>query len=209
MNKLIHYYKVTSTIKLLSGTHIGGSEGKLEIGGIDKPVLRNPISGVPYIPGSTLKGRFRMALELKYKDYNEVSGGPSEDQLNSSFVCKLFGNGNARNTIEPSRLIFRDAKLKKGSEDYILGESKTEIKMDRNKMSAASTGPRTQERIAEGAEFNFELMIRVFEGDKEDEIKKRLNEAKHIVELEFIGGSGSRGYGQVNFEDFKFEKIEI
>jgi CRISPR-associated protein Csm3 len=208
MNKLIHYYKVTSTIKLLSGIHIGGSEGKLEIGGIDKPVIRNPITGIPYIPGSSIKGRFRMALELKYQDYNK-DGGPSEDQNNSSMVCKLFGNGSAQKTIEPGRLIFRDAKLKKGSEEYILGEGKTEIKMDRNKMSAAKTGPRTQERVAEGAEFEFELMIRVFEGDNEDEIKKRLNEATKIVELEFLGGSGTRGYGQVKFEDLNFDKIII
>jgi len=52
-------------------------------------------------------------------------------------------------------------------------------------------------------------MIRVFEGDDEKLFISRLNEAKKIVELEFLGGSGSRGYGQVKFDEFKIEKIEI
>lgn len=207
MAKLNYYIRAKSCITLLTGTHIGGSENKLEIGGIDKPVIRNPIDNKPYIPGSSLKGRFRMALELKY---NDVQGAdPSENQNSESLVCKLFGNGKAQNTSEPTRFIFRDAKLLEGFEDYIQGEEKTEIKMDRQKLSAARTGPRTQERIPAGAKFDFEVMIRVFEGDDVEKFKQRLNEAKNIVELEFLGGSGSRGYGQVKFDDFVFEKIEI
>lgn len=208
MAKLTYYVKATAKIELLTGTHIGGSESKLEIGGIDKPVIRNPITNLPYIPGSSLKGRFRMALELKYGDvYKENE--PSQDQNSESHVCKLFGNGSAQNTVEPTRLIFRDANLSEGFEEYILGEEKTEIKMDRKKMSAAKTGPRTQERIPAGAKFDFEVMIRIFENDNEEVFIKRLQEAMKIVELEFLGGSGSRGYGQVKFDDFKTEKITI
>lgn len=208
MAKLKKYIKVASKIELLSGTHIGGSESKLQVGGIDKPVIRNPITNMPYIPGSSLKGRFRMALELKYNDiFSETE--PSQNQESDSLVCKLFGNGKAQNTVEPTRLIFRDANLAEGFDDYILGEEKTELKMDRKKMAAAKTGPRTQERIPAGAKFDFEVVIRIFEGDNENLFIERLKEAINIVEMEFIGGSGSRGYGKVKFEDLEIKTINI
>lgn len=211
MEKLTHYIKCNSIIELLTGMHIGGSKEALKIGGIDNPVIRNPITNLPYIPGSSLKGRLRMALELKYGETEkETKGeGPSQNQESDSLICKLFGNGNPKKTIEATRLIFRDANLLNGYEEYSQGEEKIEVKIDRQKLSAFQGGNRTQERIAAGAKFNFEVMIRIFKNDKEEDFKNRLKEAIKIVELEFLGGSGSRGYGQVKFDDLKFEKIEI
>lgn len=211
MSKLTHYLKCTGKISLLTGMHIGGPKESIKIGGIDNPVIRNPITNMPYIPGSSLKGRFRMALELKYNDYTkeEKGYGPSTNPDHESMVCKLFGNGDTKKSKEPTRFIFRDANLSDGYEKYIEGEEKIEVKMDRDKLAGYKGGNRTQERIAAGAKFDLEIMIRVFEGDDEDKFKSRLNEAMKIVELEFLGGSGSRGYGQVKFEDVTFEKIEI
>lgn len=212
MSKLSHYLKCNGKIHLLTGMHIGGAKETIKIGGIDNPVIRNPISNMPYIPGSSLKGRFRMALELKYKDYQSEGNkgfGPSSNIEHESMVCKLFGSGDPKKGKEPTRLIFRDANLSTGYEKYIEGEEKTEVKIDRQKLSAFDGGVRKQERIAAGAKFDFEIMVRVFEGDDENKFKERLNEAMKIVELEFLGGSGSRGYGQVKFEDIKFEKVEI
>jgi CRISPR-associated protein Csm3 len=75
MNKLSHYVKATTVIKLKTGMHIGGPTEAVKIGGIDNPVIRNPITQMPYIPGSSLKGRFRMALELKYGDVHKDNKG--------------------------------------------------------------------------------------------------------------------------------------
>ncbi len=209
MKKLIHYQKGTAKIVLLSGMHIGGSKESVKIGGIDSPVIRNPITNLPFVPGSSLKGKFRMALELKYDDYSRGNAGPSEDLNNASMVAKLFGSGSPQRSSEATRLIFRDAKLSEGFEDYAMGEEKMELRMDRSKLAGASTGPRTQERIAAGAKFDFEVMIRIFESDDEESFKKRIEEAMALVENEYMGGSGSRGYGQVKFEDLKWEKINI
>lgn len=212
MSKLKHYLKCTGKISLLTGMHIGGPKESIKIGGIDNPVIRNPITNMPYIPGSSLKGRFRMALELKYNDYTKEGDkgyGPSTNPDHESLVCKLFGNGDTKKSKEPTRLIFRDANLSNGFEKYIEGEEKIEVKMDRDKLAGFKGGNRTQERIAAGAKFDMEIMIRIFEGDDENKFKSRLNEAMKIVELEFLGGSGSRGYGQVKFEDVKFDKIDI
>jgi CRISPR-associated protein Csm3 len=208
MKKLIYYLKCNSSIELLSGLHIGGSKDSLKIGGIDNPVIRHPISGSPFIPGSTLKGRFRMALELKYKDYTD-RGEPSEDANHESIVVKLFGSSNSRTQVEPNRLIFRDCNLMDGYDSYVEGEEKVELKMNRHTMAGSKSGPRTMERIPEGAKFNFLVTIRVFEGDDIGIFKSRLEEARKITELEFLGGSGSRGYGQVKIEPFNFEKVEI
>lgn len=212
MSKLKHYLKCTGKISLLTGMHIGGPKESIKIGGIDNPVIRNPITNMPYIPGSSLKGRFRMALELKYNDYTKEGDkgfGPSTNPGHESLVCKLFGNGDTKKSKEPTRLIFRDANLSDDYEKFIEGEEKIEVKMDREKLAGFKGGNRTQERIAAGAKFDMEIMIRVFEGDNEDQFKARLNEAMKIVELEFLGGSGSRGYGQVKFEEVNFDKIDI
>lgn len=209
MKKLIHYQKGTAEIVLLTGMHIGGSKESIKIGGVDSPVIRNPITNLPYIPGSSLKGKFRMALELKYDDYSKTNAGPSEDLNNASLVAKLFGSGSPQGSNEATRLIFRDAKLSDGYEDYATGEEKMELRMDRSKLAGASTGPRTQERVAAGAKFDFEVMIRIFESDNEELFKNRVEEAMALVENEYIGGSGSRGYGQVKFENVKWEKVDI
>lgn len=211
MTRLTHYIKATSKIKLITGMHIGGSKDAIKIGGIDNPVIRNPITNLPYIPGSSLKGRFRMALEVKYGDTNvEARGtGPSINIRNQSQVVRLFGSGSAKTTEEPTRIIFRDSNLSEGFEEYAQGEEKIEVKMDRAKMAGFTGGNRIQERISAGAQFDFEVMIRIFENDDEELFKERLKEAMKIVELEYLGGSGTRGYGQVEFDELKFEKIDI
>ena len=35
----------------------------MEIGGVDNPVIRNPLNKQPYIPGSSLRGKMRSQLE--------------------------------------------------------------------------------------------------------------------------------------------------
>lgn len=212
MGKLSHYLRCKGQIKLLTGMHIGGVKESIKIGGIDNPVIRNPITNMPYIPGSSLKGRFRMALELKYNDYSQEGDkgfGPSTNSDHASLVCKLFGNGDTKKSKEPTRLIFRDANLSEGFEKFIEGEEKIEVKMDRQKLAGFKGGNRTQERIAAGAKFDFEIMVRVYDDDDEEKFKERLKEAMNIIELEYLGGSGSRGYGQVQFENVTFEKIDI
>ena len=211
MPKLSYYLKCTAEIEIITGLHIGGIKEGLQTSGNDNPIIRNPITNQPYIPGSSLKGRLRMALEVKYDDTTKESKGigPSSNIDHISQVVRLFGNADSNKQAEPTRLIFRDAKLTIGSEEFAKGEQKMEVKMDRGKMSGFKGGNRPQERIAAGALFDFEVMIRVFEGDDEKLFLNRLEEAMKIVELEFLGGSGSRGYGQVKFHNFKSEKIEI
>jgi len=81
-HKLIKKIVYTGVIKLKTGLHIGGTNAALNIGGPDKFVVRNPINNIPYIPGSSLKGKMRSLLELQDGNFSvshNGSAGPSND----------------------------------------------------------------------------------------------------------------------------------
>ncbi|WP_322290471.1 type III-A CRISPR-associated RAMP protein Csm3, partial [Paratractidigestivibacter sp.] len=54
--------KIQGTIEVKTGLHIGGDDSFSAIGAIDSPVVRDPLTRDPVIPGSTLKGKMRALL---------------------------------------------------------------------------------------------------------------------------------------------------
>src|ERR1700689_2048340 len=60
--KLIGKLIVEGDIACQTGLHIGAGKGSLEIGGADNPVVKDAY-GLPYIPGSSLRGKIRSLLE--------------------------------------------------------------------------------------------------------------------------------------------------
>lgn len=195
LNKKIIY---SGTITLLTGLHIGGTNAALNIGGPDKFVVRNPISNLPYIPGSSLKGKMRSLVELFNGETNH--GKPSNNP--SSKACALFGTAGDQQEGHPSRLIVRDAELDKESCDFSntdlpYTETKTEVSIDR---ITASSNPRTFERVPAGAKFKFSMVLNVFDTDDEDSLKATLKQAIALLQDDYLGGQGSRGYGQVKID---------
>jgi len=96
MSKKIEFkgnFILKGKIECLTGLHIGGSKDKLEIGGVDSPVLRNPQTKQPYIPGSSLKGKLRHLLEYSTgaitNPVDDVLGSVSK----SEHIVRLFGIG--------------------------------------------------------------------------------------------------------------------
>ena len=69
--KLVKIKKITGEIKCVTNLHIGGSKDMLGIGMMDNPVIRDPVTDEPYIPGSSLKGKMRSLLEQTRVDYEE------------------------------------------------------------------------------------------------------------------------------------------
>jgi CRISPR-associated protein Csm3 len=66
---------LTSHLSAETGLHIGGGGENLDIGGLDKPVIRDPLTKYPYIPGSSIKGKLRSTLErLLNKPLNRKGG---------------------------------------------------------------------------------------------------------------------------------------
>jgi CRISPR-associated protein Csm3 len=207
---------ITGTIEALTGLAIGGSNSAMGIGGVDKGVIRNPISGQPYIPGSTLKGKMRSLIELRdgtlgNTKMGAIESGPVEDQKYLS--ARLFGNAVRRQDEKqrPSRIIVRDAYLvddqSKGdffkNTDLPFTEVKTEVVIDR---VTARAMPRQLERVPAGAKFDFQLVLNIHNEDHETELVSNTFAALQLVQNDYIGGSGSRGSGQVAFHITKVEE---
>jgi len=215
MEKIIKKIKVNTTIELLTGLHIGGSSENVEIGGIDNPVIKIATKeGQPYIPGSSLKGKMRCILE-QINGINEVGGGMKKKDAEKTPVCReinnLFGFGNDD---RPSKIIVRDAYLTSESVemfknclsmDMPFTESKFENTIDRVKGVAAN--PRQTERVPAGAVFAVEFILNIWDDDDENKMRTMLKTAMNALENDYLGGNGSRGYGQIRFGEIKAQEL--
>lgn len=211
MKQLVKKIKINTTITLLTGLHIGGSKENVEIGGIDNPVIKLASKkDQPYIPGSSLKGKMRCLLE-------QVEGAAKIGQ--SCKVNKLFGAiENKKENIESqlSRLIVRDACLTKDSANNIkecdsldmpFTECKFENTIDRTTGTTVKGGVRQTERVPAGAEFDVQFIVNIWNDDDETELLNMLKQGISLIENDYIGGSGSRGYGQVRFGEPKATEL--
>lgn len=196
--------KIRGKIYLKTGLHIGGGTEGIEIGGIDNPVIKDPKTGYPYIPGSSLKGKIRSLLELHADRYDKQKGGPCN--CGDCKICKTFGNTNKDSKVGITRAIFRDAFLDDESiellkqRNILATEAKMENTIDRIKGRALN--PRQSERVIAGLSFNFEIAVRIFKEDGDGkEITDLLQEGLKLLEKDALGGSGSRGYGKIQFKD--------
>ncbi len=198
--RLAKHVIISGTIKCLTGLRIGGTKDDIEIGGLDNPIIRHPVTLEPYIPGSSLKGKLRSSLEYKHGRV-QPSGEPCNCAKKECPVCRLFGphysKDNKNHTLGPTRLLVRDSKLRQRDDDNEWVELKTENIIDRR--TGAALHPRSMERVAEGSEFEFEISMRVFTGDDEKSMLKTVKEGLDLIEKEYLGASGSRGYGKVKF----------
>lgn len=205
MKQLVKKIKINTSITLITGLHIGGNSENVEIGGIDNPVIKLASKGdVPYIPGSSLKGKMRCLLE-------QAAGAPKVGL--DAKVNNLFGitESKANNTSnQPSKIIVRDAMLSDDSKKMLLDcdnldmpytENKFENVIDRVKGIAQH--PRQTERVPAGAEFNAEFIINVWDDDDEQELMALFKKGIRLLENDYLGGSGSRGYGQIKFGEMK------
>ena len=214
--KLTNIIEIKATLLLKSGLHIGAGDNEMHIGGIDNSVVKNPITNRPYIPGSSLKGKIRSLLEWKSGEFknkplslNDLEKAQSKQAV--ELILKLFGvSGDAEDSekmqkIGASRLVFWDCDLNETWANEItqgglsLTEAKSENTIDR--ITATAGNPRLTERVPAGAEFDFKLTIRVFDEDDKQELLNTVLSGLKLLELDSLGGSGSRGYGKVKFTE--------
>ena len=209
MKKLVKKIKINTSITLITGLHIGGNSENVEIGGIDNPVIKLASKGdVPYIPGSSLKGKMRCLLE-------QAAGAPKvglDEKVNNLFGITESKANNTSN--QPSKIIVRDAMLSEDSKKMLLDcdnldmpytENKFENVIDRVKGIAQH--PRQTERVPAGAIFNAEFIINVWDDDDEKELIAMFEKGIRLLENDYLGGSGSRGYGQIKFGEMKKSEL--
>jgi len=229
MNALLkERYRIEGTIKTLTGLHIGSGREVFTVGGVDSFVITTP-QGIPYIPGSSLKGKLRSELEWekgnvvleKTRVINEYNNKNTEEQFASLSpkeqigiiadvracncgicgVCQLLGHTNTA-TIRLPRTLFRDCFLT-SSVNGTHFEEKHENTISRITSDAI---PRLIQRVPAGTCFEFRIVFKRYEidGKLEDfNLLKLLFEGLNMVEMDSLGGNGSRGSGSVTFEDIK------
>ncbi|RLA08823.1 MAG: type III-A CRISPR-associated RAMP protein Csm3 [Gammaproteobacteria bacterium] len=224
--KLINIQKITATIKLQSGLHIGAGHAQMHIGGTDNPVIKNHTNSNPYIPGSSIKGKIRSLLEWHIGTVGDTDGAVlsfqhigklTANQDDAKTILKLFGGAADNNTsdellkqIGPTRLSFWDCNLNPDWLQQIENKNlqKTEIKMENtiDRIQGTAANPRNIERVPAGAEFDFNLSVRVHDND--DNLEMILKGLK-LLELTGLGGSISRGFGKIKFENLKLDDKDI
>lgn len=196
--KLLKKIIIKGKIQAETGIMIGGNNSAFEIGGTDKQVVRNPIDKMPYIPGSSLKGKMRSLFELSNGTIGD-DGGPT---LNGKHAAaQLFGHIRTKDydDQQPSRLIVRDGEMLNANEfnetELLYTEVKAENSIDR---VTARANPRFFERVPKGAAFKLEMVINIFDQDPSwASFLDYTYEALRLVQDDYLGGSGSRGNGQV------------
>lgn len=215
--KLIGYKTINGIVEVVTGLHIGGSTAIIEIGGRDNPVIRNPRTREPYIPGSSLKGKMRSLLE--WSD-GKVNWNPGKNDHGDPHkwckdmgcnICVVFGTSADEAELGPSRLIVRDAYLAKAFTDDMkkrnpewthldITEDKSENSINR---ISARANPRSLERVVAGVRFDFSMSYRVFDmggddnGTRDEGLFNTVLEGLKLIEKDTLGGAGSRGCGQV------------
>lgn len=198
--KLNKNIKLNFKLKLRSGLHIGAGSDQIKIGGIDNAVVSNPLTKMPYIPGSSIKGKMRYLLGCS-KGVND---------LNDVDISVVFGTSadvKFEQDCGPTRIRVRDLNMTKKWEEKFNdclenGEFFTEEKAENiiTRDECRST-PRFIERVPAGVEFDGQILLKIYDGDDEEKFKKMIEEALQLVEDDFLGGSGSRGYGEIEILD--------
>ena len=201
--------KLTGRVELLSGLHIGGGDDTMKIGGIDNGVIKDANSNNPYIPGSSLKGKMRSLLEWNCRVVGYGDGSPfnstllekipEPDQEDAQNLLKLFGDKEGEFGI--TRISVGDCRLIDNG--LVTSEGKYENVIDRQ--SGTASNLRQTERVPAGVEFAFDIRLKVLDGDNEEALKAMVEKGLELVESDYLGGNGSRGYGRVQFKDRKWE----
>ncbi len=195
MARLIDKIEFEAVITLLTGLHIGASSENAEIGGVDKPIIRHKKDGQPYLPGSSIKGKIRCLLEQRR---GAVKVGDNDE------VNNLFGF-SGKNL--PSKILVRDSNLtpesekvlrEKYSTDLPYSEIKFENSIDR--VAGKASNPRQIERIPAGAQFKAAFVINIWENDDKPKHISLFKEGIQLLEADYLGGNGTRGYGHVKID---------
>ena len=218
---------IRGDLELKTGMRIGGTTGGLKVGGVDLNVITDPF-GKPYIPGSSLKGKMRSLIEkleanqrgLQFwnkKEKNNIVGHECKDDesYNNCAVCKVWGVLGGINFTVPTltRLIVCDTYL---DESSITDEMKenlelkwTEVKFETaiNRITGTALGGslRQAERVPAGARFKDKdegglIIFNVFDESDKDLLRK-VFVAMELLEHDYLGGMGSRGYGRISFRN--------
>jgi len=228
--QLIEIKEIKGRIILKSGLHIGAGDMEMQIGGTDNPVVKHPHTHEPYIPGSSIKGKVRSLLEMKSGLMVKTDGHPLQakdlkllkdfQKTECEKILKIFGSSGADaeeiSELGPTRVSFADCPLNEECRKEIRGKRLvlTEVKSENsiNRIRGTAENPRFTERVPANIVFDFSVSLKML-GPNERDLFDYLLQGLKLLEMDALGGSGSRGYGKIKFHfddesfDDKFKTI--
>lgn len=201
---------IEGTIVIKTGMHIGGSSDFSAIGAVDSPVVRDTLTRLPLIPGSSLKGKMRYLLAKELKN-GILLNEPNNDQ---DEILRLFGSSE-KDKIRRARLKFNDIKLSNLAELETFNVSSTEVKFENTIVrKTAVPKPRQIERVIAGSKFDFEIFYNLDDIKEVEKDFENIKQGFDLLEFDYLGGHGTRGSGRIAFENLSvitavgnFEKI--
>lgn len=190
--------EISGTIETVTGLHIGGSSAFSAIGAVDSPVIKDTRTNRPMIPGSSLKGKMRSLLAKKYNE-GYLAKSPDDD---ADCLVRLFGSAKKGN-VKTGKILFTDMFLENADELKRAGlVGQTEVKFENNiSRTTAVATPRQIERVVRGAKFPIQLIYEVTSEEELVQDFRVLKDGFKLLEYDYLGGSGSRGYGRIKIED--------
>ena len=200
--------RISGNILVKTGMHIGGSGAFAAIGAVDSPIIRDARTNLPMIRvrSSAASDVYKRQMRsLLAKEFNERVVEPNEDHER---ITRLFGSSK-RGNIKRSRLLFSDMVLKNEEELRDAGlQSMTEVKFE-NSISRATAvaNPRQIERAVRGSVFKLDLIYELEEEQEFLEDMETLAEAMKLLQYDYLGGNGSRGYGKIQFQDIYTDAV--
>lgn len=197
------YGKIRIQCKLivLTGMHIGDSSAFSAIGAVDSQVVRDPLTGLPIVPGSSLKGKLRTLLARSISgDIQHMPDYKDDDER----VRRLFGSAKP---VQAARLQFADCFVSNAEEMRRVGI--TEVKAENSINRATSVAnPRFIERVSRGTEFDVNLVYDIADESQIEEDLALLAKGMKLLQLDYLGGHGTRGSGRVSLRDFRITPFE-
>ena len=186
-------------LEVVTGMHIGGSSTFSAIGAVDSPVIRDALTGRPIVPGSSLKGKLRTLLARSFAtDIQQMPDFKDDHPI----VRRMFGSTSAR-----SRLQFADAFVRNVEQMKAVGL--TEVKSENViKRLTSEAMPRQIERVNPGTIFAETIVYDVCDEEEMQEDLKLLAKSMKLLQMDYLGGHGSRGSGRVSLKNFRIQDFD-
>lgn len=197
------YGKILIHCKLIvcTGMHIGDSSAFSAIGAVDSQVVRDPLTGLPIVPGSSLKGKLRTLLARSIS--GDIQHMPKHDD-DDERVKRLFGSSSP---VRAARLQFSDCFVSNAAEMRRVGI--TEVKAENGINRADSVAnPRFIERVSRGTAFDVNIVYEIADEAQITEDLALLAKGMKLLQLDYLGGHGTRGSGRVSLQDFSITPFE-
>ena len=181
-------------LEVKTGMHIGGSSTFSAIGAVDSPVIRDSMTGRPIVPGSSLKGKLRTLLARSYaKDIEKMPEFKNDNEV----ILRMFGSTSAR-----SRLQFADAFV--SNADRMKSVGLTEVKFENTiDRTSSQANPRQIERVNAGTVFAETIVYDAADPQQMEQDLQELARAMKLLQMDYLGGHGSRGSGRVSLKNFR------